>query len=113
MQIILHWLLNAVAILIAAYLLPGVDVDGFIPALIAAVALAVVNALLKPALVVLTLPITIVTLGLFLLVINALLVMLVSAVVPGFVVDGFLSALLFSIVLSILNSVLHQLESKD
>ncbi len=107
MKIIINWALSAVAILVAAYLLPGVSVSGFLAALILAVVLGAINMILRPILVVLTLPITVVTLGLFVLVINALLVMLASYIVPGFTVAGFWSALLFGIVLAIVNWVLE------
>ena len=111
MHIIINLLINAVAIIVASYLLPGVHVTDFIAALIAAIVLGLVNAFLKPILVILTLPLTLLTLGLFILVLNVLLVLLVSAIVPGFEVDGFLWAVLFSIVLWIVNTALHSLES--
>jgi len=106
-------ILSAVAVLICAYILPGADVDGFITAIVVAGVLALLNVLLKPILVILTIPITVVTLGLFLLVINTVLVMLASWLVPGFTVDGFWWALVFSVVLAIINSVFGGLkESK-
>lgn len=94
-------------IVAAAYLLPGVHIAGFTTALVAALVLGIINAVLKPILVFLTLPINILTLGLFTLVINALLIMLATFIVPGFVVDGFGWALLFSILLSVINAFLH------
>lgn len=99
---IIHWIVSALAILVAAYLIPGVEVT-FVGALVAAIVLALINIFIKPLVVLLTLPINVLTLGLFSLVINALLVMLASMVVPGFSVDGFLAALLFSILLSLIN----------
>ena len=108
MKIILNWILQAVAIVIAAYLLPGVGVASFLSALILAVVLGAINTFIKPILVILTLPLTIVTLGLFLLLINAVLIMLATYIVPGFTVDGFLWALIFAIVLSIVSSVIHK-----
>ena len=105
-KILLNWLVSALVILAISYILPGVQVTSFIAAAVAALVLGVLNVLIKPVLILLTLPITILTLGLFTLVINALLVMLTSAVVPGFVVDNFLWALLFGLVLSIVNAVL-------
>lgn len=93
----------------AAYILPGVDVDSFVTALVVAVVLGILNALLKPILLILTLPITILTLGLFTFVINLMLVYLTEAVVPGFVIDGLLSAVLFSLVLSLINGFLGQM----
>lgn len=106
MKIFLQWLISTLAILIAAYLIPGVTVT--LPgAIIAAVVLGALNLFIRPILLVLTLPINILTLGLFSLVINALLVMLASALVPGFVVTGFWIALLFALVLSIINWVFN------
>jgi putative membrane protein len=110
MRIILNWFIQAVAIVIVAYLLPGVTVASFWTALILAVVLGAINIFIKPILVLLTLPLTIVTLGLFVLVINAFLIMLAGAIVPGFLVSGFLSAFFFAIVLSILNVILHSFE---
>lgn len=95
------------AILIAGYLLPGVSVGGLVPALVAAAVLGIINILIKPVLVILTLPITILTLGLFLLVINAALVLLAASIVPGFAVAGFWWALIFSILISLVSSLLQ------
>ncbi len=108
MSILINWLVNALAILAASYLLPGVHIAGFTSALVVAVVLGIINAVVKPILLILTLPINILTLGLFTLVINALLIMFTANLVPGFTVDGFLWALIFSIVLSLINSFLHQ-----
>lgn len=110
MKIILNWLVYTVAILIVAYILPGVAVVSFVTALVLAVVLGVINAVLKPILLILTLPINILTLGLFTLVINALLVMLASMIVPGFVILNFWWALLFAVVLSVVNWFLHSME---
>jgi putative membrane protein len=112
MRIIIHWIISALAILVSAYILPGVYVDGLVAALVLAVVLGAINAILRPLLIMLTLPITIVTLGLFVLVINGALIMLASYIVPGFMVDGFLWALLFGIVLAVVSSVL-QMFDKD
>jgi putative membrane protein len=109
MKIIVNWLVSAIAIAIAAYLLPGVHVASIQAALVLAVVLGIINAILKPILLLLTFPITILTLGLFTLVINAFLILLAASIVPGFTVDGFWWALLFSIVLSIVNTFLHSL----
>lgn len=108
MNILISWVLSAIVILVASYLLPGVHVAGFITALTVALVLGIINAIIKPVVVILTLPINILTLGLFTLVINAALVMLTSAIVPGFRVDGFLWALIFSILLSVVNMVLDK-----
>ena len=101
-RILINWLISAVVIIIAAYVLPGVHVENFGTALLVALVLGILNAVLKPVLIILTLPITIITLGLFALVINALLILLVGAIIPGFTVDNFGWAILFSIVLTIL-----------
>lgn len=104
MKLFFQWFVAALAIGIAAYLVPGVVVT--LPgALVAAVVLGALNLFIRPILLFLTLPITILTLGLFSLVINALLVMLASYLVPGFSVAGFWTALLFALVLAIVNWV--------
>lgn len=100
-------LVSGLAVLITAYLLPGVTVDGMLGAVIVAAVLALLDAVIKPVMILLTLPVTVITLGLFLLVINACVILLASKIVPGFKVDGFWWALLFSIILSIVNSVLN------
>ncbi|MBK9730158.1 MAG: phage holin family protein [Chitinophagaceae bacterium] len=105
MNFLVKILISGLAVLITAYLLPGVDVDGMLGAVIVAAVLAVLDAIIKPLMIILTLPVTIVTLGLFLLVINAFVILLASKIVPGFKVDGFWWALLFSIILSIISSV--------
>lgn len=97
-------------IVVAAYVLPGVHVDGFFVALVVAVMLGVINAFVKPILTLLTLPITILTLGLFIFVINAFMIMLVAYLVPGFRVDGFFWALIFSIIISLMNAFLSRLK---
>lgn len=109
MKILINWLVSSLAILVAAYILPGVRVSSFTSALVAAVVLGVINAFIKPILLLLTLPINILTLGLFTFVINALVIILTANLVPGFKVDGFWWALLFSIVLSLINAFLHQM----
>ena len=98
---------NAVAILLISYLLPQVaTVDGVMAALAAAFVLGLVNAVIRPLFVLLTLPVTVVTLGAFLLVINGLLLGLVAYIVPGFHVNGFLGAVVGSILLSVVSWVL-------
>ena len=106
MKIFLHWIIGAIAILIAGYIVPGIAVTPVI-AFIAAVVLGALNLFIRPIIVILTLPINIVTLGLFSLVINALLVMLTSLLVPGFLVVGFWPAFFFALVLSIVNWVFN------
>lgn len=99
-----------IAIIIASYILPGIHVKDFITALITAAVLALLNAFVKPLLVILTIPITILTLGLFLLVINALIVLFAVKLVPGFTVDGFWWALGFSLVVSVIVSMLESMD---
>jgi len=109
MKLLISLLISMLGVGITAYLLPGVVVEGWQAALLTAILLGVVNTVIKPILVILTLPVTILTLGLFYLVINALMVLLVSNIVPGFEVGGLLSAFLFSVVLSLIGSLLNQL----
>src|SRR3989338_8897445 len=100
MKIFFHWLVSTLAILIAAYIVPGVSVTP-VGALIAAVVLGALNLFIRPILLPLTLPINVITLGLFSLVVNALLVLLASYLVSEFSVAGFWSALLFALALSV------------
>ena len=109
MSFLFHWLIRALAIVITAYLLPGVRLSGFFAALVTALVLGLVNTFIKPLLLLLTLPLNILTLGLLTFVINAMLILLTSALVPGFAVSGFWWALLFSMVLSIINYALGQI----
>lgn len=104
----MHWIASTLAILIAAYIIPGVDVT-LVGAVVLAVVLGIINLFIKPILTILTLPLTIVTLGLFSLVLNAGLIILAAYVVPGFIVTGFLPALLFSVLLSLINALFTRL----
>ncbi|MEK7144662.1 MAG: phage holin family protein [Patescibacteria group bacterium] len=106
MKLFLHWLIAAVSIGIAAYIVPNVAVTP-VSALIAAVVLGALNLFIRPIILILTLPINVLTLGLFSLVINALLVMLASYLVPGFFVAGFWPAFFFALALTIINWVFH------
>ena len=108
MKLILKLLLNAAAVFILAHLLSGVGVDGYLGALIVAIVLSILNLFVKPILVIFTLPATILTLGLFLLVINAVIILLADKLINGFTVANFWWALLFSILLSILHSLLKE-----
>lgn len=101
---IFQWLVSALAILVAAQIIPGVDVD-LLGALILAIVLALINVFLKPFVMLLTLPINIVTLGLFSLIINAFLILFADLIVPGFSVAGFWSAFFFSIVVSLITAL--------
>jgi putative membrane protein len=102
LTLLARWILNAAALLLVAYLYPGVQVETFLAAVIAALVLGLVNAVLRPILVLLTLPATILTLGLFIFVINALLFWLVAEIVGGFRVTGFVAALVGSILYSVI-----------
>lgn len=113
MSIFIKWLVSAAAIMLISYILPGVELTGFWAALWVALFLGLVNAFIKPILVVLTLPINILSLGLFTLVINALLVLLASSVLDGFSVAGFWVAFWFSIILSLFNYLLNTLIKGD
>ena len=106
-QFLLTWLVAAISLMITAYIVPGFVVNSFVAAAIAAVVLGLVNAIVKPILVLLTLPLTILTLGLFLFVINALTILLAGAITPGFRVVGFGPALVGSIVLTLVASGLN------
>lgn len=114
MSFISRLIISTLAVLITSYLLPGVSIEGnsFFTALVVAAVLAFLNAILKPIMVILTIPITIVTFGFFLLVINAFMIMLASKLVDGFYVSGFWWALLFSLILSITTSILESFNSK-
>jgi putative membrane protein len=109
MVLILKWLLMAASVMVSAYLIPGVTINSFFSALFVALFLGIVNILIRPVLILITLPINILTLGLFTFVINAILVLLASSIIKGFEVGGFWTAMLFSILLSIVNYVLNGL----
>lgn len=102
---IIRLILSAVAVFITAKLLTGVKVSSFGQSVLVAILLGIVNAVVKPILVFLTIPLTIITLGLFLLVINALMILLVDKILQGFAVKSFWWAFLFSIILSIINGI--------
>ena len=105
MNIILKLLLTAVAVVILAKILPGVAVSGYVSAIIVAVVLALLRLIVKPILVILTFPVTIITLGLFLLIINALIILMADYFVDGFSVRNIWWALIFSLLLSFLQSI--------
>jgi len=113
MNIIIKLLLNAIAVFVLAEVLNGVYVDNYVTSLIVAVVLSVLNVLVKPVLVILTLPVTILTLGLFLFIINATIILLADKLIDGFRVDGIWTAVLFSILLCILQSLLHSFMKTD
>lgn len=113
MRLLITWLINAAALMALPYLMHSVEVSNIATALIAALALGLVNTLIRPVLVILTLPVTLVSMGLFILVINALLFWLVSNVVDGFEVAGFWSAFLAAILYSIISWALSSLLLSD
>ena len=106
-RLLLHWILSAIAVWIVAYFVPGIAVDGVKAALIAALVIGLINATLGLFLKIVTFPLTIVTLGLFWFVINALMLELAAALVPGFYVRGFIPALIGAVMLSLVSSVLQ------
>ncbi len=107
MNFLIKTLISTFAVVITSYLLGGVSVDSFVAAIVVAFVLGVLNMILKPLLIILTIPVTIFSLGLFLLVINAFIIQLAAYIVPGFIVDTFWWALLFSVILSIVTWLLE------
>ena len=106
MKLILRWLLLAAALLLVAYLYPGVTVKSFTTAMIAALVLGLLNTIVRPLLVMLTLPVTLLTLGLFLFVINAMMFWAAAGVIDGFAVNGFVAALIGSLIYSLCGMVI-------
>ncbi len=109
MILLIVWILNAIALLAVAYLLPSIEVSGFVSALVAAAVIALVNVLIRPLLILLTLPVTILTLGLFILVINGLLFYLVGEILEGFQVQSLLAGIFGAILYSIISWLLTSL----
>ena len=109
MGFLLRVLLNGLAIVAAAFFVPGMSVTGPVPALIAGLVLGLVNALVRPILVILTLPFTLITLGLFLLVVNTICLALTAALVPGFSISGFLAAFVGALLVTIVSWILSAL----
>ena len=107
MRFLTKLLLNGVAIVVTAYLIPGITLTGIVPAVIAGVLLGFVNAIVRPVLILLTLPFTLLTLGLFLFVVNAICFGLTAALVPGFDVSGFAAAFLGALVVTIVSWILN------
>ncbi len=110
MKIFISWFISAIAIAITAYLLPGISVDGVVAVLVLAVVLGAINTFIRPVLVVITLPLSIVTLGLFTLILNTLLIMLAAAIVPGVSIANFWWALIFGVVLALIHSFLKSFD---
>lgn len=113
MTILAKWFINALSLVLAAYIIPGIFVESLYTALMVAVLLGLVNIFIRPVLIILTLPITIITLGLFALVVNSLLFWFVSTFVEGFSVDGFVSAFLGALLISAFSSLGNKLIVKD
>lgn len=106
--IVITWIANSIAIYVVAYLMRGVEVASFRDALLAGAVLSLVNALVKPVLVLLTLPVTILTLGLFYFVVTAVCLWLTAQIVPGFMVTGVFTTIIASILISIFSALLHR-----
>lgn len=113
MKLILRILLSAIAVVVLSKILPGVGVDTYMTAIIVAIVLSLLNFIVKPILVILTLPVTILTLGLFLLIINAIIILLADSLITGFSVENIWWALLFSLLLSFLQSILFSILKED
>lgn len=113
MKLILRILLSALAVVLLSKILPGIGVDSYTTAILVAVVLSLLNFIVKPILVILTLPITIVTLGLFLLIVNAIIILLADSLITGFEVDSIWWALIFSLLLSLLQSILFSILKED
>jgi putative membrane protein len=109
MDLLVKFLINGIVIYYLSDIFEGVHVNGFSTAIIVTIVLAILNTFIKPVLIVLTLPITIFTLGLFSLVINTLVMMITANLIPGFEIDGFINAFYFSLVLSILGWIINRL----
>ncbi|MCX6780202.1 MAG: phage holin family protein [Candidatus Magasanikbacteria bacterium] len=112
MSLLLQWILGALSLILVTYLVPGISVANFYSALLAALVLGLVNALIRPVLIILTLPVNILTLGLFTLVINALMFLLASSIVKGFNVSGFWPAFFGALVVSIISWLLNSIFNK-
>lgn len=113
MYVILRWIAFALVIMFTAWVIPGITVENFWAALIVALVLGVINAFIKPVLQLITLPINVLTLGIFGLVLNALMLMFAGWLSPGFEVDGFLSAFIGSIIISLLSLGINMIDKKD
>ena len=110
MKMFLKWIIFSVLIIFTAWIIPGISVSNFVAAMFACITIALINLFIKPLVEFISLPITFLTLGLFSLVINALLLMLAGAVTPGFEVSGFLSALFGSILLSLFSNLVEKIQ---
>lgn len=106
---VIRWILNGAALILTSFIIGGIEVEGFLAALFAALVLGIVNAIIRPIILFLTLPINIITLGLFTIIINGFMLKITSTVVNGFAVHGFWSATIGAIILSLISSVLNAL----
>lgn len=113
MRFLTRLVVSSLAIIFTSFILPGVHIKDALTAVMVAFVLSLLNAVIKPILVVLTIPVTIFTFGLFLLVINALIILLAARIVPGFSVDGFWTALFFSMLLSLITSIMEALSKQE
>lgn len=113
MHLLITWVISAIALIIISYILPGIHVAGFGSALIAAVILGLINAVVRPILAILTIPITLLTLGLFLLILNVLMFWLAGSIIDGFQIDGFWWAAIGAIIYSMITGVLVSLVFKE
>ncbi|MGD1980158.1 MAG: phage holin family protein [Flavobacteriaceae bacterium] len=113
MKTLIRWLINSLGVIVIAEILPGVEIKSFFTAMAVALVLSILNLIVKPILIVLTLPITILSLGIFLLIINALIIQLASSIVPNFMVSSLWTALIYSLLLSVMQSFLQGLFETD
>jgi putative membrane protein len=109
MNLLIQIIISSLAVYFTAYILPGISINSFISSIGVAIILALLNTFLKPVMILLTIPVTVITMGLFLLVINAFIIILASKIIDGFTVDGFWWALLFSIILSVVTGILEKI----
>ena len=113
MNFLVKLVVSTLAVIITSFILPGVEIKSAFTGVLVAAVLALLNAVVKPLLIILTIPITLFTLGLFLLVINAGIILLADKIVPGFSVNGFWSALFFSIIVALVTAILENLSKKN
>lgn len=113
MRLLINLLINGLAVYITSQILPGVFLADFMTAVIVSIVLGIGNTIVKPIFIILTLPITIITMGLFIFILNGLMVILASYIVPGFQVNNLLTAILFSLILSIVSWFLNSLKKED
>ncbi|MFM7218120.1 MAG: phage holin family protein [Bacteroidota bacterium] len=113
MRFLTRLVVSSLAVIFTSFILPGVHIKDALTAVMVAFVLSLLNAVIKPILVVLTIPVTIFSFGLFLLVINALIILLAARIVPGFSVDGFWTALFFSMLLSLITSIMEALSKQE